>query len=387
MSMKRGSLILLTVVITFVLTLCLIYFSLTRVSKSINKDFFAQDKKTFLFLHEEKRVKNPKKTVNVLVVSGGGVMGVIPLTILQYIEKRSGVKISDSFDLFAGTSTGALISSGLAFDRIVDGKAQSPSVTYVTDQYFNFAHTIFKQSFSHRIKTFFGLLGPRFEHAPLAHSLEMRFKQMSLSDVKRPLLFPSFDLENTSVIEFGSWKKNAPYAKTPIYKLLLGATSAPTAFPPYKITFTGQKQHNILVDGGLVANTPGLMAYFAARKLYPNSNIRIISIGDGSYKDILTPRRSSIGSMGLLAWGHILINVFIHSHALLSQQYLEGLIREPGSHLVDYYRINMSIPAKDYGVFDGSRSHLLYLQRMGRKYTHREKKQLDELAIKLQQKD
>ena len=129
------------------------------------------------------------------------------------------------------------------------------------------------------------------------------------------------------------------------------------------------------------------MAYFAARKLYPNSNIRIISIGDGSYKDILTPRRSSIGSMGLLAWGHILINVFIHSHALLSQQYLEGLIREPGSHLVDYYRINMSIPAKDYGVFDGSRSHLLYLQRMGRKYTHREKKQLDELAIKLQQKD
>ena len=95
------------------------------------------------------------------------------------------------------------------------------------------------------------------------------------------------------------------------------------------------------------------------------------------------PKESDLDSMGLLAWGHILINVFVHSHTLLTQEYLEDLINEPSSHLVDYYRINMNIPAKNYGVFDGSKKHLNYLGDMAKEYTQHEKNELDKLARQL----
>ncbi|MAZ78201.1 MAG: hypothetical protein CMF39_05940 [Legionellaceae bacterium] len=381
--MKQTVTILTTAIITVILTLVIIAIILLGVNHAVKSKLFQNQNKKFLFLHKASSVQAPRKVVNVLVVSGGGVMGILPLGILEYVEQRSGIKIADSFDLFAGTSTGALIASAYANNLEIDGKMQPPTTADIMAGYFQLSHKIFSQSFSHQLKTGFGLFGALYDHAALKQGLENKYHQIILGDARKPLIFPSFDLKTGDIVEFSSWKRNAPYAKTPTYQLLLGATSAPVAFPPYKLTFVGQNESNVLVDGGLVANTPSMMAYFAARKLYPNSNIRIISIGDGSYKDILMPEESALGSMGFLAWGHILINVFVHSHTLLSQDYLEDLINEPGSHLVDYYRINMNIPVKNHGVFDGSKQHLIYLKNMAEEYTRVKKNELDELAAKL----
>lgn len=53
------------------------------------------------------------KPFRVLSIDGGGVRGIIPATILAYLEKRCGASVSDLFDLIVGTSTGGIIALGL----------------------------------------------------------------------------------------------------------------------------------------------------------------------------------------------------------------------------------------------------------------------------------
>ena len=54
------------------------------------------------------------KKIRILSIDGGGIRGIIPGVILNYLEKRlqildnSKLKIGDYFDFIAGTSTGGI---------------------------------------------------------------------------------------------------------------------------------------------------------------------------------------------------------------------------------------------------------------------------------------
>lgn len=50
---------------------------------------------------------------NILSIDGGGIRGIIPAMILARIERRTGRRITEMFDLIAGTSTGAILALGL----------------------------------------------------------------------------------------------------------------------------------------------------------------------------------------------------------------------------------------------------------------------------------
>ncbi|KAM0014207.1 putative patatin-like phospholipase domain, Acyl transferase/acyl hydrolase/lysophospholipase [Helianthus debilis subsp. tardiflorus] len=58
--------------------------------------------------------------ITVLSIDGGGVRGLIPITILEFLEEElqkldgEDARIADYFDIIAGTSTGGLISAMLA---------------------------------------------------------------------------------------------------------------------------------------------------------------------------------------------------------------------------------------------------------------------------------
>ena len=52
---------------------------------------------------------------HVLALDGGGVRGVVTLRMLEAFEARFSVRAADFFDLYAGTSTGAIIAALLAF--------------------------------------------------------------------------------------------------------------------------------------------------------------------------------------------------------------------------------------------------------------------------------
>ncbi len=49
----------------------------------------------------------------VLSIDGGGIRGIIPAMVLAEIERRTGERIAEMFDLIAGTSTGGILALGL----------------------------------------------------------------------------------------------------------------------------------------------------------------------------------------------------------------------------------------------------------------------------------
>ena len=55
-----------------------------------------------------------------LALDGGGIRGVLTLSILKGIETQVGRRLSEYFDYIAGTSTGAIIAAGLARGMSVD---------------------------------------------------------------------------------------------------------------------------------------------------------------------------------------------------------------------------------------------------------------------------
>ena len=56
----------------------------------------------------------------ILSLDGGGVRGLLSARILQAIERRTGARFYDHVDLFAGTSTGAILGAGLACGFTLD---------------------------------------------------------------------------------------------------------------------------------------------------------------------------------------------------------------------------------------------------------------------------
>lgn len=54
----------------------------------------------------------------VLCLDGGGIRGLVLITILLHIEQTIGQPIVHSFDWIAGTSTGAILALGIASGNI-----------------------------------------------------------------------------------------------------------------------------------------------------------------------------------------------------------------------------------------------------------------------------
>jgi patatin-like phospholipase/acyl hydrolase len=72
-------------------------------------------------LHDKLTGTGPKK---LLAIDGGGIRGVIALEVLARIEDLLGkgdpdFRLADYFDLIAGTSTGAIIATGLSLNMSV----------------------------------------------------------------------------------------------------------------------------------------------------------------------------------------------------------------------------------------------------------------------------
>src|SRR5215212_8478492 len=51
--------------------------------------------------------------VRILAIDGGGIRGLIPAVVLADLERRTGRRIAELFDLIAGTSTGGILACGL----------------------------------------------------------------------------------------------------------------------------------------------------------------------------------------------------------------------------------------------------------------------------------
>ncbi|WP_264336624.1 patatin-like phospholipase family protein [Wolbachia endosymbiont (group B) of Chorthippus brunneus] len=235
----------------------------------------------------------------ILSVDGGGIRGIIPAIILAEIEQRTRKPIAEIFDLMAGTSTGGIVVAGLC-------KKDKPqySANDLVEFYREYGPYIFKSSFFRRsILSWFNCA--QYPYKNIEFVLDKYFGDDTLQNTLNNVLLTSYDIQNNCPFFFKSWKEGNIKLKD----ALRAATAAPTYFAPKYLKINHKEM--VLVDGGVFANNPAACAYASGKRLFPNDDILLLSIGTGRTDRSIEYANSK--RFGKIGWIKPLLNVMFAS--------------------------------------------------------------------------
>ncbi len=233
------------------------------------------------------------------------------------------IDLLDSFDLIAGTSTGAIIALGLAIGL-------KPSE--VLDFYVRCGAQIFAAGRSRSPRRLFR---SKYSSKALAESLREVFGERTLADSAIPLAIPSYDLCNDAVHLF-----RTPHAERlrrdrheRMVDVALASTAAPTFFPAHPLR--GLR----LVDGGVWANNPTMVAIVEALTVFrrPLNEMTVISIGT---TEETRRHHDRLDRGGLAQWSRSAPELIVRCQSNSASNHA-GLLLGPERYL----RINPSVPA------------------------------------------
>ena len=235
-------------------------------------------------LAERYKAIRPRK---LLALDGGGIRGVMTLSILRAIEQKVGQKLCDYFDYIAGTSTGAIIAAGLARGMSVDELV-----------------TFYRQNGTDMFQRtrFLARLNSLYRNGPLEQKLKEVFGEetnLRPQNLKTLLLVVTRNVTTDSPWPISSnpeARYNTPSnqcnLEIPLWKLVRASTAAPIYFPPEVISLdpNDPSKSFVFVDGGMTPyNNPAFLLYrFATDPAYRlnwlkgEGNMLLVSVGTGA---------------------------------------------------------------------------------------------------------
>jgi uncharacterized protein len=334
----------------------------------------------------------------ILSIDGGGIRGIIPAIVLNYIEERTGKRIAEMFDLIAGTSTGGILALGLTKRNSDSSINNEPE--YTCAELVNFYRRHGKKIFTEYIPTSVDdLLQPKFNPKDRQEVLEELLGEAKVEEALREIYITSYDIELRVPVFFTSNRQAEETDSLDSRKICRGfkmvdaamATSAaPTFFPPYKLDTVHRTEEGYyaLVDGGIFANNPSSLAMMEAMISYKRNNkgeelqrtdTLVVSLGTGSltkkykYKDVK--------NWGQLKWVLPLINVVLDGQSEAVAYQLYKLMVTEGENR-NYYRFQVSLSG-EHGrdqMDNASTANVEYLENLGKKLIEQRKDRLDELC-------
>ncbi|GAE35966.1 CBASS cGAMP-activated phospholipase [Halalkalibacter akibai] len=203
--------------------------------------------------------------MRILCIDGGGIRGIFAVAVLQGIEAEYKKPISELFDVIAGTSTGAIIATSVALKKPMKDVLKS---------YKKFGKEIFNPQA--QIGIFKSVYSDRY----LRRYFKRNFGELTLADVKQPLLIPAVDVTHGKPYVYRSNYGHPGSADLTIklWDAVLSSCSAPVYFPPNNIN-----NKYLSVDGGLWANNPSMVCVTEAMHFFQKKidEIKIFSVGTG----------------------------------------------------------------------------------------------------------
>ncbi|XP_048335514.1 patatin-like protein 2 [Ziziphus jujuba] len=265
--------------------------------------------------------------VTVLSIDGGGIRGIIPGTLLDFLESKlqaldgPNARLADYFDVIAGTSTGGLVTTMLA----APNKDNRPlyAAKDINNFYLEHCPKIFPQknrnSFLTKITSFLSS-GPKYDGKYL-HSLTKNLVgNLTVKQTLTNVLIPTFDIKRLQPVIFTSNEaKRNPAKDALLSDVCIGTSAAPTFLPAYYFEtkdIHGKPHTFDLIDGGVAANNPTMMAISEISKeitmnystqfpdLAPMDSKRmlVLSLGTGAPKLEEKFNAKKAAEWGLLGW-------------------------------------------------------------------------------------
>jgi len=203
----------------------------------------------------------------VLACDGGGVRGLVTAQFLYRLEEAAGKPLHELFDMFAGTSVGAIVVSSIACKKAPMSEAMN---FYTKDTLESIFHKSIKDRILHKAQG-----SPTYDGKGKTQYLRKYFGDIVLQDTEKPVLLTAYDIEGRVAVTLRSNEPD-PDGKTYTVADACDASSAAPAYFPAK-----QVNSRWLIDGGVVANNPTLNAYADAVATWPEEEVYIVSLGTG----------------------------------------------------------------------------------------------------------
>ena len=201
-----------------------------------------------------------------IAIDGGGIRGVIVTQALSLLEQHLGRSVCDIFRLAAGTSTGSIISAGIAAGLTAERMHQL---------YLGLGSRIFKKTLRSKL---WPLTRFRYPHTALSDALQLYIGDIKMGDFwssipPTDVVITTFDMITNKTCFIKPWKPD--YKDWPVIRAILASSSVPTYFPVVEGRY---------VDGGVgsYANPCYLAAYEAQFCLkWDPKETTLISLGTG----------------------------------------------------------------------------------------------------------
>lgn len=250
----------------------------TKYLSPVKRDEIVGDKKLKSYQEIIEQYAD-SKVINVLVLTGGGVRGMVPLCTLSYIEQQTGKKIGELFDFFSGSSTGAITAACLT---VTDNKGNYKiSATELFNRYQASTRKIFSSPWYHQLLTLFGLVAPRFLPDNKMEVLDSYFGDMTIGELKGNILIPVYNIDQNNLQIIKNWqpingKTNDNYL---VKDLINGASNPPMLFTPTAFSLKGL--NHMFIDPAVLLNNPVLHVLLYMKMIFPNKHLNVVMIGNG----------------------------------------------------------------------------------------------------------
>ncbi|KAJ8541147.1 hypothetical protein K7X08_001963 [Anisodus acutangulus] len=253
----------------------------------VTMEIFSMLEQKWLYQYEGKKTR-------ILSIDGGGTTGIVCGAALIHLEDQICAKtgdpharISDFFDIIAGTGIGAVFAAMLVADG-GDGRplfTAKDAVKFVTVNQSN----LFKGKNV-------GVLTRkmRFSGKSMDKVLKEAFRRedgkvLTLKDTCKPILVPCFDLNSSAPFVFSrADATESPSFDFELWKVCRATSANPSMFKPFQLNSVDGKTSCLAVDGGVVMNNPAAAAVTHVlhnKRDFPSvtsvDDLLVLSLGNG----------------------------------------------------------------------------------------------------------
>lgn len=246
--------------------------------------------------------------MRILCISGGGFQALYGVLLLEALEARDG-PLKDCFDLFSGTSAGALVATAAAMGR---------PMAELREAFIQRGEEAFRRRRISSPRNLLRFLSTaRYDQAPLARLVAELAGDARFADLDRLLAVTATRLADGGAILF----EPGSHGHVRIRDAVLASAAAPTMFPAVDI------EGALHADGGIFANAPDLLAMeLAIRSGYSAPDVSMLSIGSMNACPPLGEPQDP--DMGVIDWirGNRVFRTMIGAQAAVTARMMSGLL-------------------------------------------------------------
>ena len=259
------------------------------------------------------------RPVRVLSLAGGGFLGLYTAVLLDALESRIGMPLARRFDLIAGTSIGAVLALGLAFEipmsRMVRlFKERGPAVFS--------GRALPSGAVTRLLDLSRSVLGPKYSGEALREALQAEFGDRRLADALHPLVLPAVDVGDccTKVFKTPHAPASMGDGDLRVVDVAMAACAAPAYFPAVRI---GQR---LFADGGLFAVAPDQVALHELEHFMGVNAARVSMLSVGTATAHYRPAEGvsdDAGAVGWLSDGRLVLTLLS-----VQQQHVQAMLED-----------------------------------------------------------